>query len=102
MSAYRLRSLTTCIERGPGLDLFLNREIPRIIDVYKRWGALHERPPSLPPFSEEANELYMREILAEKPPIRLWAEEATYRVRKRQGRSGALDQLLETHLARKA
>ena len=37
----------------------------------------------------------MRTILSERPLTRLWAEEALYRVRKRQGKTGAMDALLE-------
>ena len=41
----------------------------------------------------------MQRIVAEDPPMRLWAEEAMYRVRKRQGRGSPLDALLEEHWA---
>ena len=76
------------------------REVPRIVDTYKRWCAFRPPPPPLPPFSVESNKQYMRTIMSERPPIRLWAEEALYRVRKRQRKTGAMDGLLEEYLAR--
>jgi hypothetical protein len=43
---------------------------------------------------------YMQKLLSEKPPLRLWAEEALYRVRKRQGRTSPMDALLEEYWAK--
>ena len=91
-----MKPVIICNATERGRDVSLNRESPRIVNVYKRWAAFRPPQPPLLPFSDEANERYMRAITAERPPFRLWAEHAVYKVRKRQGRSGAMDRLLES------
>jgi hypothetical protein len=74
-------------------------EIPRIVDLYTRWYAL-KAPASATQETFCLNyQEYVQRIVSEDPPVRLWAEEAVYRARKRQNRSSAIDPLLEEHWA---
>jgi hypothetical protein len=76
-------------------------EVPRIVDVYTRWAAWKVVPHELPEFTPSKCQEYLQTIVGEVPPVRLWAEEALYRVRKRQGQTGAMDSLLEEYWAKR-
>ena len=77
----------------------VSSEVPRLIDLYTRWCAWKGTPADPPDFSHFDHQEYLQTIVNEEPPVRLWAEEALYRVRKRQSQSGAMDSLLEKYWA---